>query len=134
MKFNLFFVRYNTNLYHYKINLRGLFYVNGTNELLRSILKIDEEERARTQATEEYREKAYADRSQMEKKLTEEAMECMHQNVEKFAEEENKRAQEKTAALQQKKQEIVQKLERMRQEKMKSWVDNITARVLGRGE
>ena len=27
--------------------------MNGTNELLRAILKIDEEERARTQATEE---------------------------------------------------------------------------------
>lgn len=32
--------------------------MNGTNELLRAILKIDEEERARTQATEEYRQKA----------------------------------------------------------------------------
>lgn len=108
--------------------------MNGANELLRAILKVDEEERARTQATEEYRQKAHANRSAVTKQLNEQAMAQMHQNVEAFAKTENERAQHEKTALEQRKTEIIAQLEHQAKENKQTWVDTIASRVIGRGE
>ena len=108
--------------------------MNGTNELLRAILKIDEEERARTQATEDYRQKAQTDRSARAKQLEEEAMRRMREDVEAFGAGENERAQKELAGQQQRKEQILRKLDQQLVKNKSAWVDTITARVLGRGE
>ena len=108
--------------------------MNGTNELLRAILKIDEEERARTQATEDYRQKAQTDRSARAKQLEEEAMRRMREDVEAFGAGENERAQKELAGQQQRKEQILRKLDQQLVKNKSAWVETITARVLGRGE
>lgn len=108
--------------------------MNGTNELLRAILKIDEEERARTQATEDYRQKAQTDRIAGAKQLEEEAMQQMRREVEAFGVTENERAQKELGAQQQRKQQIIRELEQQLSKNKDTWVKTITARVLGRGE
>lgn len=108
--------------------------MNGTNELLRAILKIDEEERARTQATEDYRQKAQADRSARAKELEEEAMRQMRKDVEAFGAAENERAQKELAGQQQRKEQILRELDQQLAKNKDAWVGAITARVLGRGE
>lgn len=108
--------------------------MNGTNELLRAILKIDEEERARTQATEDYRQKAQAERSARAKQLEEEAMRSMREDVEAFGAKENERAQKELAGQQQRKEQILRQLDDQLAKNKDAWVAAITARVLGRGE
>ena len=107
--------------------------MNGTNELLRAILKIDEEERARTQATEDYRQKAQTDRSARAKQLEEEAMRRMREDVEAFGAV-HLNAEQPHADQQQRKEQILRKLDQQLVKNKSAWVETITARVLGRGE
>ena len=104
--------------------------MNGTNELLRAILKIDEEERARTQATEEYRQKAQADKAAKE----EQAMEDMRHDVDEFAQAEKARAEGELAAQAKRKQQILDQLDQQLQKNKDAWVDTILTRVLGGGQ
>ena len=89
--------------------------MNGTNELLRAILKIDEEERARTQATEEYRQKAQADKAAKAKQMEEQAMEDMRHDVDEFAQAEKARAEGELAAQAKRKQQILDQLDQQLQ-------------------
>ena len=89
--------------------------MNGTNELLRAILKIDEEERARTQATEEYRQKAQADKAAKAKQMEEQAMEDMRRDVDEFAQAEKTRAEGELAAQAKRKQQILDQLDQQLQ-------------------
>ena len=98
--------------------------MNGTNELLRAILKIDEEERARTQATEEYRQKAQADK----------AAKAMRHDVDEFAQAEKARAEGELAAQAKRKQQILDQLDQQLQKNKDAWVDTILTRVLGGGQ
>lgn len=108
--------------------------MNGTNELLRAILKIDEEERTRTQATEDYRQKAQMERAAKAKQLEEDAMQEMRQEMEAFKLKENQRAEQELAGQQKRKQQILQQLDEQFAKNKTAWVQTITARVLGRGE
>ena len=105
--------------------------MNGTNELLRAILKIDEEERARTQATEEYRQKAQADKAAKAKQMEEQAMEDMRHDVDEFAQAEKARAEGELAAQAKRKQQILDQLDQQLQKNKDAWVDTILTRVLG---
>lgn len=107
--------------------------MNGTNELLRAILKIDEEERARTQATEEYRQKAQADKAAKAKQMEEQAMEDMRHDVDEFAQAEKARAEGELAAQAKRKQQILDQLDQQLQKNKDAWVDTILTRVLGGG-
>ncbi len=108
--------------------------MNGTNELLRAILKIDEEERARTQATEEYRQKAQADKAAQAKQMEEKAMEDMRRDVDAFAQAEKNRAEGELAAQAKRKQQILDQLDQQLQKNKDAWVDTILTRVLGGGQ
>ena len=108
--------------------------MNGTNELLRAILKIDEEERARTQATEEYRQKAQADKAAKAKQMEEQAMEDMRRDVVEFAQAEKTRAEGELAAQAKRKQQILDQLDQQLQKNKDAWVDTILTRVLGGGQ
>lgn len=107
--------------------------MNGTNELLRAILKIDEEERARTQATEEYRQKAQADKAAKAKQMEEQAMEDMRHDVDEFAQAEKARAEGELAAQAKRKQQILDQLDQQLQKNKDAWVDTILTQVLGGG-
>ena len=108
--------------------------MNGTNELLRAILKIDEEERARTQATEEYRQKAQADKAAQAKQMEEKAMEDMRRDVDAFAQAEKNRAEGELAAQAKRKQQILGQLDQQLQQNKDAWVETILTRVLGGGQ
>lgn len=108
--------------------------MNGTNELLRAILKIDEEERVRTQATEEYRQKAQADKAAKAKQLEEQAMEDMRREVDAFAKAEKERAEGELAAQAKRKQQILDQLDQQLKKNQDAWVDTILTRVLGGGQ
>ena len=99
--------------------------MNGTNELLRAILKIDEEERVRTQATEEYRQKAQADKAAKAKQLEEQAMEDMRRDVDAFAQAEKERAEGELAAQAKRKQQILDQLDQQEDAPLLLLLDNI---------
>ena len=108
--------------------------MNGTNELLRAILKIDEEERARTQATEEYRQKAQADKAAKAKQMEEQAMEDMRHDVDEFAQAEKARAEGELAAQAKRKQQTLAQRDQQLQKNKDAWADTILTRVLGGGQ
>ena len=94
--------------------------MNATNELLRAILKMDEEERLRTQATEAARNQEA------------EIMAAMHTRVDAFSAGEKSRADERLAKLEAGKQQALSRMEQLRADKREEWVKTITDRVLGR--
>ena len=96
--------------------------------------KIDEEERARTQATEEYRQKAQADKAAKAKQMEEQAMEDMRHDVDEFAQAEKARAEGELAAQAKRKQQILDQLDQQLQKNKDAWVDTILTRVLGGGQ
>ncbi len=106
--------------------------MNGTNELLRAILKMDEEERLRTQATEEYRRKAQTDRSQAARQQEEAIMAQMRTQVDQFAASERERASQQLEQLEQRKQQVLAEMEACRDQNLDTWVKTITSRVLDR--
>ena len=59
--------------------------MNATNELLRAILKMDEEERLRTQATEEYRRGAQTRLTEAARTQEAEIMAAMRTRVDAFS-------------------------------------------------
>ena len=108
--------------------------MNGTNELLRAILKVDGEERARTQATEKYRQKATSERAAKAKEIEDEAMAQMHAEVEQFSKEEQARADRELAAQEKRKQQVLAGLDQQLAKNRDAWVETIMARVLGGGQ
>lgn len=106
--------------------------MNATNELLRAILKMDEEERLRTQATEEYRRGAQIRLTEAARNQEAEIMAAMHTRVDAFSAGEKSRADERLAKLEAGKQQALSRMEQLRADKREEWVKNITDRVLGR--
>lgn len=81
--------------------------MNATNELLRAILKMDEEERLRTQATEEYRRGAQTRLTEAARNQEAEIMAAMHTRVDAFSAGEKNRADERLAKLEAGKQQAL---------------------------
>lgn len=106
--------------------------MNSTNELLRAILKMDEEERQRTQATEEYRRSAQTRLAEDAHTQEEEIMAAMRDRVKTFTDGEQARADERLARLEAGKQQALTRMEQLRADKREEWVKTITDRVLGR--
>ena len=106
--------------------------MNSTNELLRAILKMDEEERLRTQATEEYRRGAQTRLTEAARTQENEIMAAMRARVEEFSAGEQTRANDRLNRLEAGKQQALSRMEQLRADKREEWVKTITDRVLGR--
>lgn len=106
--------------------------MNATNELLRAILKMDEEERLRTQATEEYRRGTQTRLTEAARNQEAEIMAAMRTRVDAFSAREQARADERLAKLEAGKQQALSRMEQLRADKREEWVKTITDRVLGR--
>lgn len=106
--------------------------MNTTNELLRAILKMDEEERLRTQATEEYRRGAQTRLTEAARSQEAEIMAAMRTRMDAFSAREQARADERLAKLEAGKQQALSRMEQLRADKREEWVKTITDRVLGR--